>query len=128
MSKHPFAIMLRAGKVLLACAELEDTVDFDVDRFEAEQNGSGHCAHIDLSEIDTPDEPWTMVRTFLAASGPRLLELIRSERVGDATIDVAYNFDRQYALISRQIPSDVVKLAGEAGIAIDVTIYIGSDD
>ena len=128
MSKHPFAIMLRAGKVLLACAELEDTVDFDVDRFEAEQNGSGHCAHIDLSEIDTPDEPWTMVRTFLAASGPRLLELIRSERVGDATIDVAYNFDRKYAMISRRIPADVAKLAGEAGIDIEVSVYKSFDE
>ena len=128
MSKHPFAVVLRISDVQLKRAELENTLDCDVERFEPQRKGGGQYAQVNLGEAADAVDPWASVREFLANSGSRFPELIQNGSLSGAFIDAAYRFREEQVMISRRIPADVAKLAGEAGIDIEVSVYKSFDE
>jgi hypothetical protein len=121
----PLAIVIRIPGVTVSHAELNSSLKLDVDRFEASKHGGSDYAQID---IDESQNPWEATLGRIRYIRGSLCEMVSVGSIGVPVLDIALGLPGSVISRSWTIPAAVAAAAGEAGMSIEISVYLTSDD
>jgi hypothetical protein len=123
-SRQPMTIVIRIPDVKVSRAELNASLNKEVDRYEESRPNAGKYAQITIE--DSEDQWHSALRCIQSIRDP-VRELLSSGLIGIPALDVALELPESSPARSWIIPADLAAAAGGAGIKIEISVYLACD-
>lgn len=116
----PFAIALRLSGVTLGQNELDAALRQLTSRYEAEDAEANFYAQVDVPV----QNPVRSLLEFAERSGPTIAAMLDDRRIGQAVLDIAFDYPEHGEAMSARLPAHVAAAIGGHGIDIEFSVYL----
>ena len=117
---EPFAIALRLGGVTIDQAALDGALGARTSRFEPEDAPQSSYAQIDIDS----DHPVRALLDFAQTIGPKVKALVESRQIGQAVLDIAFDFPDEGEAMSTRLPAHLAAAIGACEIDLEISVYL----
>ena len=116
----PFAIALRLSGVTLPQQELDTAIKQLTVRYEPEDADGSFYAQVDVPV----NNPVRALLELAERSGLAIAAMLEDRRIGQAVLDIAFDYPEHGEAMSARLPAHVAAAIGAHGIDIEISVYL----
>ena len=124
VKRQPLSIVIRIPDVILSRSDLEAALGRPLDRYKQTRDNASTFAQINIPD---DQDRWAAALDCVQSISARIQRLVSENLIGSSQMDIAVAFPSSAVMRSLEIPARLVAAAGEAGLDINISVYLTSD-